>query len=93
MATITERTRARGKPSFTAQIRIKQHGEVVFSQAQTFDQKKLAEKWAVRTEKEWRAGRIPIAPRREETFSEIITLYRNDIDGECGKTVLQCLRT
>lgn len=93
MATITERTRARGKASFTAQVRIKQNGEVVFSQAQTFDQRKLAEKWAVRTEKEWRSGRIPIAPRREETFSELITRYRNDIDGECGKTVLQCLRT
>lgn len=93
MATITERKRARGKASFTAQVRIKQGGKIVFSQAQTFDQRKLAEKWADRTEKEWREGRLPTTPCREVTFSELIARYRMDIEDEAGKTVLQCLRT
>ena len=48
MATITARNKTNGKPSFTAQVRMKQGGKVIFSKLETFSQRKRAEKWATR---------------------------------------------
>jgi len=92
MATITTRNKANGKPSFTAQVRIKKSGKVIFSKSETFTQRKLAEKWAARTEKSWHDGTYSlVAPA--STFAALINRYRMDIEKEVGKTMIQCLRT
>lgn len=93
MATIAERKRVSGKKSFTAQVRIKKDGKVVFTEAQTFAQRRLAEAWAKRVEEDWRAGRRRKPTDKEPTFSDLIRRYRQDIENDIGKTVVQCLRT
>ncbi|WP_208354355.1 tyrosine-type recombinase/integrase [Pseudaestuariivita rosea] len=92
MATITERKRTNGKPSFTAQVRIKEGGKVVFQASQTFPQRRLAKTWAATTEKAWREGKAP-GGRDRTRFCDVLRRYRDDISEEAGKTVLQCLRT
>jgi integrase len=92
MATITTRNKTNGKPSFTAQVRIKKGGKVIFSKSETFSQRKLAEKWATGTEKAWHEGIILQAPQAD-TFAELIKRYRLDVENEVGKTMIQCLRT
>ena len=92
MATITMRNKTSGKPSFTAQVRIKKSGKVIFSKSETFSQRRLAEKWATRAEKAWHDGTFSlVAPAG--TFAELIKRYRLDIEKEVGKTMIQCLRT
>ncbi len=92
MATITARNKTNGKPSFTAQVRIKKSGKVIFSKSETFSQRKLAEKWATRMEKGWHDGTLSLATP-VGTFAELIKRYRLDIEQEVGKTMVQCLRT
>lgn len=92
MATITKRNKTNGKPSFTAQVRIKKSGKVIFSKSETFSQRKLAEKWATRTEKAWHDGALSLVTP-VGTFAELIKRYRLDIEQEVGKTMIQCLRT
>lgn len=92
MATITKRNKTSGIPSFTAQVRIKKSGKVIFSKSETFSQRKLAEKWAARTEKAWHEGTFSL-PTPDGTFAELIKRYRLDIEKEVGKTMIQCLRT
>ena len=92
MATITKRNKTNGKPSFTAQVRIKKCGKVIFSKSETFSQRKLAEKWAARTEKAWHEGTL-LHPTPACTFAELIKRYRIDLGNEVGKTMIQCLRT
>ncbi|WP_152495878.1 hypothetical protein [Roseovarius sp. THAF8] len=87
MATITKRNRTNGKPSFTAQVRIKKSGKVIFSKSETFSQRKLAEKWAARTEKAWHEGTFSL-PTPDCTFAELIKRYRLDIEKEVGKTMI-----
>ena len=86
------RNKTSGKPSFTAQVRIKKSGKVIFSKSETFSQRRLAEKWATRAEKAWHDGTFSlVAPAG--TFAELIKRYRLDIEKEVGKTMIQCLRT
>lgn len=91
MATITERNKTNGKPSFTAQVRIKKSGKVIFSKSETFSQRKLAEKWASRTEESWHDGTYSLVASAS-TFAALIKRYRMDIEKEVGKTMVQCLR-
>ncbi len=50
MATISARTRADGTVSYTAQIRIRRKGAIIYQESKTFDQKKPAERWARKRE-------------------------------------------
>lgn len=50
MATISQRKRADGSVSYTAQIRIRRNGAIVYQESKTFDQKKPAERWAKQRE-------------------------------------------
>ncbi|MEH6444533.1 MAG: hypothetical protein V7784_11600 [Oceanospirillaceae bacterium] len=45
MATISARTRADGTVSYTAQIRIRKKGVIIYQESKTFDQRKPADKW------------------------------------------------
>lgn len=46
MATITLRPRADGSTAYKAQIRIRRKGKIIYQESETFDQRKLAERWA-----------------------------------------------
>lgn len=52
MATITARKRKDGSTGYTAQIRIKRDGKVIYQEAETFDRKPLALAWATKRETE-----------------------------------------
>ncbi len=52
MSTIVTRTRADGSKCFKALVRIKKDGEVVYSQARTFDLRAVAVNWAKKVEVE-----------------------------------------
>ena len=72
MATITERKKQDGSISYTAQIRIKRGGKVVYQQSKTFTRRALARAWADRRESELqRPGALEqIAP--QITIAELI---------------------
>lgn len=57
MGTITQRKRSDGSLSYTAQIRLKEGGKVVHSEAQTFSRKALASEWLKRKESELERAR------------------------------------
>lgn len=57
MGTITQRKRADGSLSYTAQIRLKEGGGVVHSEAQTFSRRALASEWLKRRETELEKAR------------------------------------
>ena len=50
MRTITERLKANGKPSFTAQIRKKKNGKVILNLVETFASEQAAKSWLKRRE-------------------------------------------
>lgn len=50
MGTITDRAKAKGKPSFTAQIRKKKKGKILFTMAETFGTRSAAQTWIKRQE-------------------------------------------
>ena len=52
MGTITERKRRDGSIGYTAQIRRKQGGSVVYTEAKTFDRAPAARAWLAKREKE-----------------------------------------
>lgn len=57
MGTITQRKRNDGSLSYTAQIRLKEGGKVVHSEAQTFSRRALASEWLKRKESELESAR------------------------------------
>lgn len=57
MGTITQRKRSDGTLSYTAQIRLKEGGKVVHSEAQTFSRRALASEWLKRRESELEGAR------------------------------------
>ncbi|CAG2140005.1 Uncharacterised protein [Ralstonia mannitolilytica] len=52
MGTITERKRRGGSIGYTAQIRLKERGVVVYTEAKTFDRAQAASAWLKKREKE-----------------------------------------
>ncbi|MFA8385646.1 MAG: hypothetical protein ACEPO2_08475 [Pelagibaca sp.] len=74
MATITQRDKTNGKPSFTSQVRFKKGGKVIFSKSEPFSQQKVPERWATRTEKAWHDGTRSLVTSTG-TFAGLIKLY------------------
>lgn len=50
MASITPRKRADGSVSYNCRIRIKRAGQIIYEESETFEQRKLAEKWGRKRE-------------------------------------------
>ena len=65
MGTIAQRKRADGTTAYTAQIRLKDQGVIVHTQAQTFTKKALAQAWLKRREAELQVARAT-CPEPEE---------------------------
>ncbi len=92
MATITARPRHDGSVGFTAQIRIKRGGKVVYTTSQTFDNEKDAKTWAARKEKELALpGALDAALHPSGTLEQAINRYVEASRKEIGKTKAQVL--
>ncbi|RAZ82002.1 site-specific integrase [Cereibacter johrii] len=94
MGTIVARPRKDGTMGYTAQIKIKRGGKVVFSQAQTFDREAAARVWMKRKERDLeKPGAIEAAARASAgTLADAIDSYLKDSRKEIGRTKAQVLR-
>jgi len=81
MATIVARKRASGV-KYTAQIRIKKNGKVVYTESETFDRKALAKAWADKREAQLKGpGGVQRVQHRGITVGQVLQWYRDDFDG------------
>ncbi|MCY1296622.1 Phage integrase family protein [compost metagenome] len=81
MGTITARPRKSGGVGYTAQIRIKREGAVVYQESQTFDRKQTARAWLHRRETELaEPGAIERAKRKGVTIRKIIEQYLEEYE-------------
>lgn len=79
MGTITQRRRSNGEIGYTAQIRIKKDGKLIFSEAATFGRKQLAQEWLRRREAELDAKRARGEPiGRGATVGKLISWYLDE---------------
>lgn len=93
MGTITQRARKDGSIGYTAQIRLKQGGEVVFTEAQTFDRRQAAVSWLEKRERELaRPGALDVAKQDDPTLAEVIAKLVKESDKKIGRTKAQVLR-
>jgi integrase len=90
MGTIVERKRRDGSTGYTAQIVVKQKGQV-HREAQTFDRQQAAYAWLEKREKELK---LPggLAPRHDPPFGETVKRYQEELNGSMGDTKAACLR-
>lgn len=81
MATITARKRA-GGVRYTAQVRIKRKGQVVYSESKTFAKRALAKEWAARREHELQADPSALSrlQHRGVTIGDLVQRYLDDRD-------------
>lgn len=92
MGTITARKRSDHSTGYTAQIRLKEAGKVVYSESKTFDRKQAANAWLKRRETELAADGPPGASAvRDPTLAEVIQQYIREAKRPYGKTKIQVL--
>lgn len=92
MGTISERKRRDGSIGYTAQIRRKQGGAVVYTEAQTFDREAAARAWLKKREKELgEPGALESAKEEDPLLSEAIGRYIRESNGKYGRTKEQVL--
>lgn len=81
MGTITARPRKGGGTGYTAQLRIKCEGKIVYQESQTFDRKQAAQAWLKRRETELA---MPVAleraGRKGATVKEMIERYLDEYE-------------
>jgi len=93
MGTVSERTRKNGSKSYTAQIRLKQKGEVVHTEAQTFDRRPAAKAWLKKRETELaEPGALEKLKADDPILADVIDEYISTSIKAMGKTKAQCLR-
>lgn len=93
MGTISERTRKNGSKSYTAQIRLKQKGKVVHTEAQTFERKPAAKAWLKKRETELaEPGALERLKAADPILADVIDEYIGTSLKAMGKTKAQCLR-
>jgi integrase len=94
MGTITPRQRSDGSIGYTAQIRRKEGGRVVYTQARTFDRESAARAWLDKRERELaRPGALDSAKQEDPLLSEVIARYIRESKRELGRTKKQVLET
>ena len=92
MGTISARPRKDGTMGYTAQIKIKRGGRVIFSLAQTFDRKVATKAWMARREQELaRPGGLDAMLRPSGTVEDAIARYVEETRKAIGRTKLQVL--
>ncbi|MGU3628109.1 site-specific integrase [Comamonas sp. C24C] len=82
MGTITARKRADGSTAYTAQIRLKDKGVIVHSEAQTFTRKALAQSWLKRRESELEVARASGSlGKKKVTVGDLLEGYTTQAEG------------
>jgi integrase len=93
MGTITSRKRKDSTVGFTAQVRLKRNGVVIYSEAQTFDRRPAAAAWLTKREKELaEPGALESAVKEDPTLKDAIDRYRRESKRDIGRTKKQVLR-
>lgn len=81
MGTLTQRRNKNGETRYTAQIRLRRGGEIVYQETQSFDRKATAQAWMKRRETELAApGALDRATRKAVTLKEIIEQYLEEYE-------------
>jgi len=96
MGTITKRKRRDGTFGYTVQIRCKQGGIVVHTEAQTFDRRQAADQWNAKRTAELRDPTElakAMGQHQDPPFRDAIDKYLKDTRKDVGKTKAQVLRT
>ncbi|MBD9390106.1 tyrosine-type recombinase/integrase [Agrobacterium sp. AGB01] len=92
MGTISERKRKNGSKSYTAQIRIKRDGEVIYTEAQTFDRRPAAGAWLKKRETELaEPGALDALKKEKHILAEVINRYIKENEKALGRTKSQVL--
>ncbi|MFD2754250.1 site-specific integrase [Comamonas terrae] len=82
MGTITQRKSAKGAVSFRAQIRLKEGGELTYSESKTFTRRALAQEWLRRREAEIEEAQATGQPVQGLiTLKQILQDYVSDAKG------------
>ena len=93
MATITGRTKKNGAVSYTATIRLKEAGVIVFKKTATFDREAAAKAWVKRTEADARKpGGFAVAPP-SMILAKAIDAYSATIRKAVGRSKEHALRS
>lgn len=93
MGTITPRKRKDGSIGYTAQIRRKEGGKVIYTEAQTFDREPAARAWLTKRERELsQPGALESAKQEDPLLSEAIGRYVRESKKGVGRTKAQVLR-
>jgi integrase len=97
MGTVRPRKRKDGTIGYTAQIRLTKNGNLLHTEALTFDREKAASAWLKKRETELdelaKAGALGAPPVDDPTLAEVIDRYTAEIVKTMGHTKTQCLRT
>lgn len=92
MATITARKRADGTMAYRAAVRVKKDGVIVHQEAQTFDQRKLAERWAKLREIELQKPGGLERAKGGPTIGDLIAWYLKAYGEGFGRTKISALK-
>ena len=92
MSTITPRKRKDGSIGYRVQIRLKDKGQIVFTQARTFDREAAARAWSDKRERELaRPGALEAAKVEDPPLADVIDKYIRESKRSFGKTKKQVL--
>jgi hypothetical protein len=94
MGTITPRKRKDGSIGYTVQIRRKEGGKVIYTEAQTFDREPAAKTWLAKRERELsQPGALESAKQEDPPLADVIGRYVRESKRDVGRTKTQVLRT
>jgi integrase len=85
MATITKRKRKNGEFSYTAQIRIKKNGVIVYQEARTFDRQALAKAWSAKRELELQEKEV-YGEQKTVLIKDLIQTYLDRFGQNYGRS-------
>lgn len=81
MGTITKRLNKSGQVKYTAQIRLRRKGVIVYQESQSFDRKQVARAWMTRREAELaQPGALDSASRKAVPLKKIIERYLEEYE-------------
>lgn len=81
MGTITQRVNKSGQVKYTAQIRLRRKGVIVYQESQSFDRKAVARAWMIRREAELgMPGALDRATRDQVSIKAIIHRYLEEYE-------------
>jgi integrase len=81
MGTITRRVNKSGQTKYTAQIRLRRNGSIVYQESQSFDRRQVAKAWLTRREAELaQPGALDRVGRESASLREIIGRYLEEYE-------------